>query len=208
MGALDDNGIYVYDENDRPSPLHTLLNLGQASVSATVGDIMGHALIKPVANDAERNAYEQAMRSAGYAPTPATPLYVDVATSGIIYRHRGAGWEQIHAPGVETYVPTNSDAGWTFLNRIFLKNGMATARIRTRRLGPAWSNSSAQFWGALPSRFRPPETLFQPVYVHLRQDVYRSALFVINENGSGALQSATIGTNNWINATITWPTAG
>lgn len=205
MGTLDDNGIYVYDENDRPAPLHTTLNLGMASVSATVADLTAHSLIKPVANVAERNAYEDEMRAIGRPPTPEAPLWVETANNGVVHRHRGAGWEQVFVPHIEKYVPTNSDPLWQFNNALFLKNGYVTAKVRTKRLGGAWSANSAMFWGALPERFRPPEALYQTVYVHLRRDVYRSALFIIGADGSGSLQSATISKGNWINATLTWP---
>lgn len=205
MGTLDNNGIYIYDENDRPAPLHTALNLGQAAQSAAIADITGHSLMMPVANAAERDAYGQDMAAAGRPASPERPLWAETANNGVVHRNRGAGWEQVYVPHIEKFVPTNSDPLWTFSNALFLKNGYVTAKIRTKRLGGPWSASSATFWGPLPERFRPPETLFQSVYVHLRRDVYRSALFVISPDGSGNLRSATIGQDNWINATITWP---
>jgi len=33
MGAIDENGVYIYDTNDQVAPLATLLNLGQSSIS-------------------------------------------------------------------------------------------------------------------------------------------------------------------------------
>lgn len=33
MGTIDSNGIYFYEDTDAVSPLHTLLNVGQQSVS-------------------------------------------------------------------------------------------------------------------------------------------------------------------------------
>lgn len=205
MGTLDDNGIYIYDENDNPSPLQTLLNLGQASISAAFADLYGHSLIKPVADVAERNAYADEMRAIGRPPTPQRPLWAETANNGVVHRNRGSGWEQVFVPHIEKYVPTNRDPLWDFNNALFLKNGYVTAKVRTKRLGGAWSATSANFWGSVPERFRPPETLFQTVYVHLRRDVYRSALFVIGADGSGSLQSATVGNGNWVNATLTWP---
>lgn len=37
MGTIDGNGIYFYEETDSLSPLHTLLNVGQQSVSDALG---------------------------------------------------------------------------------------------------------------------------------------------------------------------------
>jgi hypothetical protein len=39
MGTIDDNGIYFYEATDAVSPLHTLLNVGQASVSSAIGNV-------------------------------------------------------------------------------------------------------------------------------------------------------------------------
>ena len=205
MGTLDNNGIYIYDENDRPAPLHTLLNLGQAAQSAAIGDITGHSLIMPVADVAERNAYGDDMAAAGRPASPERPLWAETANNGVVHRNRGAGWEQVYVPHIEKYVPPNTSTAWEFSNALYLKNGHVTARIRTLRTGGPWSGSSAKFWDALPERFRPPEFLHQPVFVHNRRDAYRTALFTISPDGSGRLRGTTIGRGNWVNATITWP---
>ena len=41
MGTLDSNGVYIYDTTDAVSPLHTLLNVGQQSVSDALGEVNG-----------------------------------------------------------------------------------------------------------------------------------------------------------------------
>lgn len=33
MGNIDSNGVYIYEDTDAVSPLHTLLNMGQQSIS-------------------------------------------------------------------------------------------------------------------------------------------------------------------------------
>lgn len=39
MGALDANGVWIYDDNDQVIPLATYENLGQISVSNALGDL-------------------------------------------------------------------------------------------------------------------------------------------------------------------------
>lgn len=39
MGTVDERGIYFYEETDAVSPLHTLLNVGQQSVSDAIEDL-------------------------------------------------------------------------------------------------------------------------------------------------------------------------
>lgn len=51
MGTIDSNGVYFYEDTDAVSPLHTLLNIGQQSVS----DALSHRT-RGVANTTERNA--------------------------------------------------------------------------------------------------------------------------------------------------------
>lgn len=39
MGALDANGVYIYDETDPVSPFSDFMNLGQSAQSVVVGDL-------------------------------------------------------------------------------------------------------------------------------------------------------------------------
>jgi hypothetical protein len=41
MGTIDSNGIYFYEDTDAVSPLHTLLNVGQQSVSDALETVSG-----------------------------------------------------------------------------------------------------------------------------------------------------------------------
>ncbi len=209
MGSLDDNNVYVYDENDPISPLPTFMNLGQASVSAAIGEIRDHSLIMPVANAAERDAYEAQMRSEGRAPTPASPLYVDRADTGAVEKHNGSGWKRFVDNTLEQYQLVNTDPLWFFNNIALKKNGWVTVRIRSSRRDAAWNGSRARFWTSMPARFRPPGHHIQfPVFVHVRNDWFRSALFTIEPDGTGYLEGTLVGAGNWIYGTATWPTAG
>jgi hypothetical protein len=42
MGNIDNNGVYIYEDTDAVSPLHTLLNMGQQSVSDILGNRPGN----------------------------------------------------------------------------------------------------------------------------------------------------------------------
>lgn len=39
MGSLNSRGIYIYDVNDRVTPIHELLNLGQSATSAALDEL-------------------------------------------------------------------------------------------------------------------------------------------------------------------------
>lgn len=67
MGTTDSNGIYFYEDTDAVSPLHTLLNLGQTSVTNALD---ATARIWPIANTAARTALV-----AAHPPTASEPLY-------------------------------------------------------------------------------------------------------------------------------------
>ena len=45
MATIDDNGIVFYEETDPISPIHTLLNTGQQSVSDAIGEIKAPTII-------------------------------------------------------------------------------------------------------------------------------------------------------------------
>lgn len=208
MGSLDDNGIYVYDENDRPAPLHTLLNLGQASTSAAVSDLRSNAVIKNVANITERNAYEQDMRDAGYPPTTERPLYVDRADNGALERNRGTGWETMVDNTLLSSAMNNPSTAWTRDNRFFKKNGWVQMRLRQRRDGPAWDGTATltDSMHLIPARFRPSEFVVDVGFVHHRNDVYRTVLITVQPDGRITANNLRIATGNWLNANIVWPT--
>lgn len=206
MGSLDANGVYIFDTTDKVAPLHTTLNLGQASVSASVADIHRHSLILPVANTAERDAYEADMRAAGNPPTQAAPLWVEVADSGDVYRNRGAGWKQLIDESMEEFVPTNSDPAWVFNNKLYMRNGVVVAKIAAKRTGPAWSGNGA-LWQSLPPRFRPLDDMHVAAFVHKRNDIHKATMCTIfADDGGCQITNTTVATGNWVRATITWLT--
>lgn len=205
MGSLDNNGIYIYDETDQISPIHTYSNLGQASTSAAIEYLHEHTLIMPVANAAERNAYAADMAAAGRPASLARPLWVERADTGAVERNRGAGWHRMIDNALETYSPPNSDPGWQFENALWKKNGWVTCRVRTKRLNSAWSGNGT-LWGPLPTRFRPPSFQVAPMLVYIRNDYHRAGLLTIHSNGSAVMNNARVNRNNWVNASLTWPT--
>jgi hypothetical protein len=93
MGTIDDNGIYFYEDTDAVSPLHTLLNVGQQSISDAFD---ATARIFPVANVAARTALATA-----YSPTTSKPLYVHRADAGaakeLEYSTNGSTWTTVPA---------------------------------------------------------------------------------------------------------------
>src|SRR5690625_7401937 len=107
MGSLDDNGIYIYDETDQISPIHTYSNLGQASTSAAIEYLHEHTLIMPVANAAERNAYASDMGAAGRPASLARRLWVEGQDTGAVERNHDVGWQRMSGYTVETYVCDN-----------------------------------------------------------------------------------------------------
>lgn len=70
MGTIDANGIYMYADTDPLVPFASLLNTGQASVSAKFASI-DQGLVHYVANTTERAAL-----AATFMPTASKPLYV------------------------------------------------------------------------------------------------------------------------------------
>lgn len=92
MGSINSAGVYVYDETDQISPIHSLLNLGMDSVSDALDLINAHSLIMPVASQAERDAYTQRMIDAGLPPSPTNVLRVDRTDLDRTERNDGSGW--------------------------------------------------------------------------------------------------------------------
>ena len=70
MGTTDANGIYMYADTDPLVPFASLLNTGQASVSAKFASI-DPGTVHYVANVSERTAL-----ASTYLPTASKPLYV------------------------------------------------------------------------------------------------------------------------------------
>jgi hypothetical protein len=87
MGTTDNNGIYFYEETDSVSPLHTLLNVAQQSVSDALDDT---ARIFPAANAAARAAL---LVSRGSSST--NPLLVRQVDTGEYWEHNGTAWRVI-----------------------------------------------------------------------------------------------------------------
>lgn len=67
MGAIDSNGIYIYDELDNEATHSDLLNLGQDATSDTVAAIVATATANNNALDARLDALEAGWTS--YTPT-------------------------------------------------------------------------------------------------------------------------------------------
>lgn len=90
MGTVDANGIYMYEDTDPLVPFASLLNTGQASVSAAF-DNVDTQVIHYVANEAERTTL-----ASEYAPTSSKPLFVyrGNAPTGakIEYTTNGTAW--------------------------------------------------------------------------------------------------------------------
>lgn len=98
MATTDSNGILFYEETDAVSPLHTLLNGGQQSVSdaftAFSNGSGGEIVIHYVANTAAR-----ATLATAYSPTASKPLFVyrGDATAGfeVEVTENGTGWSNL-----------------------------------------------------------------------------------------------------------------
>jgi hypothetical protein len=90
MGTVDANGIYMYEDTDPLVPFASLLNTGQASVSAKFASI-DPGLIHYVANVTERDDL-----ASTFLPSASKPLFVyrGNATSGrnIEYTTNGTDW--------------------------------------------------------------------------------------------------------------------
>jgi hypothetical protein len=102
MGTIDANGIYFYEETDAVSPLHTLLNTGQQSVSDAFD---GTTRIYPVSNTTTRNAL-----ATGFTPSTTDPLLVYRADAKQIESNDGTGWIPQNARAFMTNARTASYA--------------------------------------------------------------------------------------------------
>lgn len=211
MGQLDENGIYIYDEDDPIAPIHTTLNLGMASTSATISDIHSHSLIKPVANASERSAYETEMRNAGFPPSLERPLWVEMQSDGAVYRNRGAGWHRMIDNSLDRHNFTGTSGGVERDSYVIKKNGWVSLVIREKRFAANWSgdreimgpNSGG---GVIPARFRPTSNVFGVGFVYLRNDIHKPFSIIVFPNGTVMGYDMRLQTGNWYSATISWPT--
>lgn len=128
MGSINSAGVYVYDETDQVSPLHTLLNLGMDSVSESLDLITAHSLIMPVASQAERDAYQQRMIDAGMPPSVTNVLRVDRTDLDRVERNDGTGW------AVEGIKFQRFHAEWT-LPRYTVRTGGTLTNVAAVQIG-------------------------------------------------------------------------
>lgn len=84
MGTTDNNGVYFYEDTDAVSPLHTLLNTGQTSVSNALN---AAPRIFPTATEATRNALLTQRGSSA-----AKPLFVYRQELQRVEYHDGTRW--------------------------------------------------------------------------------------------------------------------
>jgi len=96
MGTTDANGIYMYADTDPLVPFASLLNTGQASVSAKFAAI-DPGLIHYVANTTERTTLVNT-----FVPTASKPLFVYRGNAPvdrrIEYTADGTSWKSIVVP--------------------------------------------------------------------------------------------------------------
>lgn len=106
MGTTDNNGIYFYEDTDAVSPLHTLLNAGQQSVSNALN---ANPRIWSVTNVAARDALLTARGA-----SPASPLITYRRDKSSIERHDGSGWLKIAGP--REALRFDNDSFWQGVN--------------------------------------------------------------------------------------------
>jgi len=208
MGSLDDNGIYIYDETDQISPIHTYSNLGQASTSAAIEYLHEHTLIMPVANAAERDAYASDMASAGRPASTARPLWVERADTGGVERNTGAGWHRMidnrlqdASAAMNSWEPNY----WMLDNTLYKKNGWVFFQLRQQRLSTPISGTSSGAVPTIPSAYRPHRNIYGPAYIHRRNSYQRAIRATIFTSGVVRLTDLAMSVNNWVNGTFTWP---
>lgn len=211
MGSLDENGIYIYDETDQVSPIHTYSNMGQASTSAALEYVHEHTLIMPVANAAERDAYASDMASAGRPASTARPLWVERADTGAVERNRGAGWHRMIDNSLDRHDFTGTSGGVERNSYIVKKNGWVSLTIREKRYAAAWSGDrmiigATSGGGTMPSRFRPSANVYTTGFIHLRNDYHKPFQIAVASNGNVMGYNMRLNTGNWYSATLTWPT--
>src|SRR5690625_3316861 len=207
MGSLDDNGIYVYDENDRPAPLHTLLNQGQASVSAALEHVHEHTLIMPVDNAAERDAYASDMASAGRPASTARPLWVERADTGAVERNTGDGWHRMidnrlqdASAAMNSWDPNY----WMQGSTLYKKNGWVFFQLSQQRLTTPLSGTTSGAVPIMPTAYRPHNNTYWPAYVHRRNSYQRVVITTIFPSGVVRLTDLARAVNNWLYGTFTW----
>lgn len=211
MGSLDNNGIYIYDETDQVSPIHTFENLGQASVSQAIDDIHQHTLIMPVANVTERTAYENEMRSAGRPPSQARPLWVEMASDGTVYRNLGTGWRKLIDDYFDRYNFTGTSGGveraYTY---VIKKGGWVQLNINEKRTAAEWTGDRQIIGpesgaGQMPARFRPAVGTSTVGFVHRRDDHHRPFLIMVGPDGVVHGYNMVLQSGNWYRASVVWP---
>lgn len=106
MGTTDANGIYMYSDTDPLVPFASLLNTGQASVSAKFESIDA-GTIHYVANTTERAALADT-----FLPSPTKPLFVYRANAApsarVEYSTGGGTWETVgNYPAAEAVTGTS-----------------------------------------------------------------------------------------------------
>ena len=102
MGTTDANGIYMYSDTDPLVPFASLLNTGQASVSAKFASVDA-GLIHYVANTTERDNL-----AATFNPSTSKPLFVYRANAApsarVEYSTGGGTWQALGGyPAAETF---------------------------------------------------------------------------------------------------------
>lgn len=121
MGALDANGVWIYDEDDRRSPFSDALNLGQDAQSAALAAIGGRLTtvetdlddrmpLQTFASDAARNAFwgSPSTSAAQLALQAKGPLAIRSDFGGLVQTYLG--------PYDATTNPQGANpAGWYFL---------------------------------------------------------------------------------------------
>lgn len=86
MGALDAEGVYIYDETDHASPVSSLLNLGQQSVSDALAALRLATTSPPVQNAILPSAPWVVPPGAYSLPTLAKRNGMVHLTSGMVVR--------------------------------------------------------------------------------------------------------------------------
>lgn len=156
MGTTDSNGVYFYEETDPATPLHTLLNTGQQSVSNAV-DLTTR--IFEVANTTERNALV-----AERSPSDSRPLFVwradapsdaklEVTTDGTTW-----SWYPLGLPDTG-WVSMTPGAGWSGGSIKYRNlNGMCTVNMSLTKNGTV-ENTTVSV-ATLPPSVRPTEDVY------------------------------------------------
>lgn len=194
MGSLNEQGAYIYDESDQISPIHTLLNLGSTAAGEMVARVHEHALIMPVANQSERDAYY-----ASEGPGTATkPLYVDRADLNTVERNNGTGWKtfasqqnSIGWTGPATWgldYATNSTAQFRKINDVVYARGLLRPGSGVIVTGAIEAEGKTASLGVLPAGMHPQTTLRIPITRWVaggtNPPMTAGAIFTVSESGN------------------------